>query len=504
MGTETELKLEARVRDFAWIDELPAVRRYQVGSPSLQNLTTVYFDTPDFALREAEISIRLRDVGGRWVQTVKAQDGAVAGLHRREEWEATVRSRRLHLDRIESKPLRRVIEEHQPRLTPVFTTRFQRRTWDLHFPDGTLIEIAADRGAILVGEESDPISEVEIELRRGDLARLYEVAIALCDERPLAVSSASKAHRAYDLLRPRAAYRAVRAGRFAVTPDMPLEDAFIAVVRRNLECLHANERLLAENASDEDAVRLIRVSARRLLTCLSAFRKWIPEDDTAHLAKDLRWLRRSLADARAWDVFLVEGIDPLLDDANATAVVEPLRHRAEAACRQAYERAQQALLSPRYTKLLLSLGRWIATRSWRIEGRANLAELDAPAAAALRRLLAKRAQRVDRRKRALVSHAPADVGDFRRLIREKRDLYRCFDAALPKPIRRAARPASRLCDAIGALRRLRQIERQLNALEGETDAAALALVRGATIRATAEAGAEVKRRWRAFVTAPPL
>src|SRR5262245_32113679 len=41
--------------------------------PTRKTLRSIYLDTPDHALRKAEIALRLRRDGRRWVQTVKAR-----------------------------------------------------------------------------------------------------------------------------------------------------------------------------------------------------------------------------------------------------------------------------------------------------------------------------------------------------------------------------------------------------------------------------------------------
>src|SRR6478672_5919648 len=81
MGEEVELKLE--------VAEGAAERL--LGQPWLsdgfsQEQCSVYFDTPDSSLRGRGYTLRVRTVGGRFIQTVKSLDGG-AGLFERGEWE---------------------------------------------------------------------------------------------------------------------------------------------------------------------------------------------------------------------------------------------------------------------------------------------------------------------------------------------------------------------------------------------------------------------------------
>ena len=49
-----------------------------------------YFDTPDQALRKAGLSLRIRTLGKRRVQTLKAESVSAAGIFVRPEWEMRV------------------------------------------------------------------------------------------------------------------------------------------------------------------------------------------------------------------------------------------------------------------------------------------------------------------------------------------------------------------------------------------------------------------------------
>ena len=69
----------------------------------------------------------------------------------------------------------------------------------LAFPDGTLAELALDRGVIRAGRHEAPISEAEIELKGGDPARLFALARAIAHDVPLRLGHASKAARGYAL-----------------------------------------------------------------------------------------------------------------------------------------------------------------------------------------------------------------------------------------------------------------------------------------------------------------
>ena len=65
-------------------------------------------------------------------------------------------------------------------LVPAFETRFKRQAMMVEWPDAdrppAQIEVAFDRGAIWANGAEAPISEIELELKRGDARTLFELA----------------------------------------------------------------------------------------------------------------------------------------------------------------------------------------------------------------------------------------------------------------------------------------------------------------------------------------
>jgi inorganic triphosphatase YgiF len=75
----------------------------------------------------------------------------------------------------------------------------------LEFPDGTLAELCIDSGEIRATCDSrarrEPVAEVEIELKSGDAANLYRLALALAADLPPGFAQDTKAARGYALRR---------------------------------------------------------------------------------------------------------------------------------------------------------------------------------------------------------------------------------------------------------------------------------------------------------------
>ena len=79
MHIEREIKLSLTPRVEAALSRL---------APNRRSVASVYYDTPQEALRRAGLAVRLRRDGGRWLQTLKAEQAPHAGLASRAEWEA--------------------------------------------------------------------------------------------------------------------------------------------------------------------------------------------------------------------------------------------------------------------------------------------------------------------------------------------------------------------------------------------------------------------------------
>src|SRR5512134_3638951 len=126
---EIELKLALQPRHSARIRRHPMLSKI---APQQRRLCSTYFDTPKFDLMQRGIALRVRQVDDQWIQTLKAETQSVGALTNRPEWEAVVTDGshpdfsvlpQLAMDLLSGIKLKRII--------PVFTTEFQRTTWQV-------------------------------------------------------------------------------------------------------------------------------------------------------------------------------------------------------------------------------------------------------------------------------------------------------------------------------------------------------------------------------------
>lgn len=159
------------------------------------------------------------------------------------------------------------------------------------------------------------------------------------------------------------------------------EGALAAIVRSGLAHLRANEACVLARAHDE-GVHQMRVALRRLRSGLGLFAPMLPADQVAYLTGELKWLIGSLGPARDLDVFLAETLPVVAAQFDTEPRLDELRIRAEATRDEAYRVAGAAILSPRYTGLIMLLGAWADGRRWRDgTGGGPAAALDASAVA---------------------------------------------------------------------------------------------------------------------------
>ena len=177
---ETELKITLDSEGEARLRRHPALAHLRLAPRRTQILRSVYYDTPEHALAAQGIALRLRQVGRRWVQTVKRRGESAHGLFANLEVECAAPGGRLVLDGPDPEGVFGAIDAAAgtAALSPVFETRVRRTTERLRAPEGGEVELAIDAGEIRAGEAVTPIREAELELVEGAVGELYGIAAA--------------------------------------------------------------------------------------------------------------------------------------------------------------------------------------------------------------------------------------------------------------------------------------------------------------------------------------
>ncbi len=449
---ETELKLEIEPRALRTLQRQPRVRALLREGPAVQRLRSTYFDTRGETLRKAGMELRVRHSTHTdlLVQTLKASVGM--GSRERLEWEMEVKG-----DRPDFAALFRrvgpgirpgVLEEARAAgVAPVFHTEVRRSSWVLGEGEWE-VQVDLDRGGIVAGRRREPLFELELELRKGRPGDLYRLALELLELAPFRILAPSKPERGYRL-----AAGTCPSPLGWVAPPLDPSGGIPGVVRSaGRSCLLpllANQEVLAVR-EDPDAVHQLRVSARRFLSILRLFRKFLDPGAADSLRQELRWLLGELAPLRDLDVLLGEILPPVLEarpgDPHLTALGEMLERRRGAV----RDRALAAVLAPRFTRLVLRVGDWLESEAVRAGngGRSPTA----------RRFALRELRRMDRRirneGRSLQGLSPAHRHRLRIRVKRLRYAGELLLPLLPETTRGGGRWRRRLAqlqDRLGEL-----------------------------------------------------
>jgi len=356
---ELELKFEVPTASLSSLSRGSLLNGVRSSGGKSANLVSVYFDTKKLKLRRKAVSLRIRRMGRRTVQTVKQENGH--GTFARNEWEHDIGDRHTDIELVRKTPLRSVVSKKLRRgLTPVFETRVRRKVFQVKCGESE-IELSVDKGEIEAGRKTQPICEVELELKRGQPRDLFRIAKQLAEKVPAQLTVASKADRGYDLLtgdKP----GPVKAVPVVLTPDADVQSAFQCIAWACIHQLIANQPIMQRG--DPDGLHQMRVALRRLRAAISLFSEMLTDAQTETLKSDLKWLAAELGPARELDIFFKRVVKPVVDGkpngAGVAVLSRDLRQRRE----DAIIRAHAAADSARFRKLVLDTAAWIEAGDW--------------------------------------------------------------------------------------------------------------------------------------------
>jgi inorganic triphosphatase YgiF len=349
---------------------LEKLKRVLLATPTVKSevrskLVSTYYDTPTLALHRERLSLRVRKQGGEFVQTVKAEDPTQADVLERKEWEDHIPSKRPVLDAPKTgKRLPDAVRDEE--LRPVFTTTVTRTAIEISPDPSARIEAAIDEGEIHTsrGDAVEPISEIELELKKGDPRVIFDVALQLLEAAPIRIETRSKAERGYRLLGTDGLMpQAVRVGPVALDPAMSVEAALERIGRRCLTHLLSNEQ--AALAGEPEGIHQMRVAVRRLRSALLALKRPLQKKHYRWASEQLRWLAHALAPVRNLDVFAASLVRPVTQTLSTGLDFERIIDATERRRRAALDQAKQVILSERYTESMLRMLQWFAAHGWR-------------------------------------------------------------------------------------------------------------------------------------------
>jgi len=496
MSVETELKLRIAPEHMARLKRDPLLKTMAAGRASTRRLHNVYFDTPSLDLHRHQMALRLRRVGGTWLQTLKGGGGVEAGLHSRNEWEMQVPRGELDLDALKASGAQ-LPRAAKKKLQPVFSTDFTRNMRQLKF-DGADIELCMDSGKIIAGAKSRPICELELELKSGEPRQLFGLALALLDIVPLEVEHASKAEYGYRL------YRGGKssAAKAQLPPLEQTQDIAAALRNMIFACLlHVQANVPgAIGKLDEEYLHQVRVGLRRLRVALAMAGRHRQDAELNDLRQQVGELCTKLGRARDWDVFVTQTLAPICaqfpEHAGLRAVM-----RASKNNRRLQNGSMRAILASNdFNRLLLRIGGWMQGGYWKEFTSPGSSPRQAGLLEFATNALEKRGKQVKRSGMQLEEGDAAQLHAMRiacKKLRYSAEIFRSLFGAAKTG--RYLASLARLQDIMGVLNDITVARRLLDEIGDKTKSRAThALILGWMEHGQARRKAELKRHWKRF------
>jgi len=443
MGVEAELKFRVPAQGLRGLAEGQIPGGRAEAREESQQVST-YFDTAKHKLKRHGLSLRVRQKGGKHIQTIKSAAGAQFG---RGEWETEIEGNTPDFRKIDGTPLQQLASKKLlRRLKPIFETSVLRVTVPVR-TGRSEIELAVDRGTLLAGRRSSPIEELELELKTGRLADLFRLAKSVERKLGAELYFRTKSERGYDLLNGKNG-EAVFAEPIELRDDMTAEDAFRVIARSTVRHFAANAD--AVRIHDPDGIHQMRVGLRRLRAAISLFSSVLSGAQTGQIKSELKWLTNELAPAREIDVFVKHKISQAVRDIYPRRGGRAIEKAFAARRATALERANKAVASERCRTLLIDVLEWIERHRGVRKG------VNTPIAKFAAAILHRRIKKALKQGRDLAKLPARERHKFRIRIKKIRYAAEFFESLFPK--RREQKQIARLSghlkniqDALGSL-----------------------------------------------------
>ena len=483
--TEIELKLALPTGNPATLAkrlaQTPLLARRKATRLQLHN---VYFDTPEQTLRTQRVALRTRRIDSapgpageaapapQWLQTLKMAGRDDSALSQRGEWEAPVPGDALSAKALKATPWAQLDPDGTlfKTLQPCFATTFERTLWLVRRRDGSVVEVALDLGHIVAGDQTTPICELELELKAGSPAALFEVAQHIARSVALLPLNTSKAGQGFALAQG-TLERPLRAQPPRLTAKLSPLNAAQSVLREMFGQFTTNLNTL-RTSNEPEVVHQARVGWRRFKSALRLFKPLLG-NAPAPTWESLQPLLICLGEWRNASVALTDTLPPLADAYAAGDVQRAQSWRTltlaldEAATLQG-KAVRYALQEPSVGATLLTATQWLEN----LHAAASATQTSAPErrAPSLKRWARSRIKHLRQQlKRAIKnSHSIEEQHRVRLLAKRLRYGIEALQPLLPrKAAQRWQQHAVRLQTGMGATRDLAQCIEQARDLGAE-------------------------------------
>ncbi|WP_122901271.1 CYTH and CHAD domain-containing protein [Acinetobacter sp. B51(2017)] len=290
--------------------------------PTSVALVAHYYDTPTLSLAEQHISLRQRLEDRVWKQTLKAPSPQAA---KRLEIDITLAQVPKKLDlncyrqHPQAKALLKPVLKKKSMLARQLSTDVKRHVLEQQHHN-SCIEIALDQGWLITPHKRTKISEIEFELKSGQVPDLIAIIRPWVEQYALYLDTQSKAERGYALLQNQAEAATYQSA-YVLKPSQSSEQALRSMVNQCLQHALPNASAIARDNYHAEHVHQLRVAIRRLRTAFKSFRDWTNADLTLW-QQQLKTLFQQLGATRDQDA-LTESLIPQLQQAGSPILKLP-------------------------------------------------------------------------------------------------------------------------------------------------------------------------------------
>ncbi|WP_161599265.1 inorganic triphosphatase [Reinekea blandensis] len=349
MSQEIELKLticQEAVSAFRQLSVLNVVESQRF------ELSNTYFDTQDQQLTRSGAALRIRRFGQKYIQTLKTRGQNIGGLHQRNEWEFPISGPTLDFSLFPSDSPTAELDESD--VNPLFQTNFVRERWLLNF-QSSQIEVVLDSGRVEAGESTDPISELELELKQGSLIDLFDLASLISSEVAVMPSDMSKAERGYRLVAQQTDFEVALPN---IAPQQSMESAFCALFGYELERLQRGWQVFWSTHQWRHLQGFLNTLGN-MEAEIEWFQGLLPTEQIRFVHEQLDWMTKAIQPILSWWPACFE----LSQDAEQepkTVAVSLQQSKAQKAIK-----ALDALrMNPELGHRMLSLTAWLHSSGW--------------------------------------------------------------------------------------------------------------------------------------------
>ena len=459
---ELELKLAVPPASVPALKRSSALRGHKAETTPI---VSVYFDTDKHKLAKHGLMLRVRRVGNQYVQTIKAAK-SLNGFGR-DEWEAEIAGKEPDLRMAAGTALAPLLTKKLRRqLKPLFETKVMRTSYPLA-NNTRALALAVDQGTIETGNSSLPLCEIELELERGSVADLFEVAREVSRAVPAQIVFKSKSERGYELIDGvrDTPLKAVTAG---LSAGMSTRDAFTGIGHACLKQVVGNEAAAAKGGPE--GVHQMRVGLRRLRAAMSLFSDILGDAQSAAIKTELKWLAGELGPARELEVLISRVIAPIKGRHGFWRHMPVLSREVAAKREAALARVQKAVQSARFRALTLDVAAWLEAGRWATPAddlARDRGELAIEVSAAEQ--LARRWRTVRKKGKALARLSAGERHKLRIQTKKLRYAVEFFGALFVgkrarKRLKRFLAAVERLQDGLGDLNDIAVHERRISAM----------------------------------------